>query len=72
MSEEIRKEIDIMSRCRSSFVLQLFCFAEDSGKTALVLELMDKGSLYDVLRNKNEALPWLPQRWQIACDFIAG
>ena len=39
---------------------------------ALVMAYLPKGSLYEVLHNTDESLPWNPIRWEISIEIGKG
>jgi len=70
--EEFRREAEIMFQLgnESDHIVRLKKICLESPNYSLVMELMPKGSLYEVLHN-NQDLPW-PVRYQIALDIAHG
>ncbi len=50
----IENELDAHREIRSAFLCKLFGYSMHDGKVCLLLELMDNGSLIDVLRKENQ------------------
>ena len=73
MSREFKKEAEVLWRCgESPYIVKLLGVCIEPKQCALVLEYMTKGSLYDVLSNKEVELPWQPLRFRIAWDIGKG
>ena len=73
MSREFKKEAEVLWRCgESPYIVKLLGVCIEPKQCALVLEYMAKGSLYDVLSNKEVELPWQPLRFRIAWDIGKG
>lgn len=70
--EEFENESKVMAKCQFPNVVRLYGVCAEIGHYAMVMEYMAKGSLYQVLHNTEEALPWNPVRWQIAIDMGKG
>ncbi|HXW60352.1 MAG TPA: protein kinase, partial [Myxococcota bacterium] len=70
--EEFRQEAQIMFQLgnESDHIVRLKKICLESPNYSLVMELMPKGSLYDLLQNRQE-LPW-PIRYRIALDIAHG
>ena len=70
--EELRNEAKIMFQLglESKYIVPLKKICLEAPHYSLVMELMPKGSLYDLLRN-NQPLPW-EIRFQIAMDAAWG
>ncbi|MFA6409314.1 MAG: protein kinase [Gammaproteobacteria bacterium] len=69
--QNFEQEVAMMASLHHSNVIHLCGACLDPGHYSLVMEYMPKGSLYKVLHNSSEPLPW-PQRWQIAYDVARG
>ena len=69
--QNFEQEVAVMASLHHSNVIHLCGACLDPGHYSLVMEYMPKGSLYKVLHNSSEPLPW-PQRWQIAYDVARG
>jgi len=69
--QNFEQEIGVMASLHHPNVIHLCGACMDPGHYSLVMEYMPKDSLYKVLHNSSEALPW-PQRWQIAYDVARG
>jgi serine/threonine protein kinase len=54
-----------------SHIVGFYGVCTEVGHASLIMEYMPKGSLYGVLQNKREDLPWLI-RWNIAIDIGKG
>ena len=67
--QEFKNETRIMAECQCDQIVTLFGICTEEGHYAMVMELMNKGSLYDVLQK--EDLPW-PQRSHLALDIAKG
>lgn len=76
LSSELVKNFEqealIMARCQFPYIVRLYGVCMESNHYALVMEYMSKGSLYDVLHNPTEVLPWNILRWDIAIDMGNG
>ena len=70
--EDFDNETKIMASCQSAQIVKLFGVCTEAENFAMVMEYMPKGSLYTILKDKSEALPWEPLRWQIALDISKG
>lgn len=69
---EFRKELQLMSTLKHPNLVVGIGACQDVGHYSLVMQYMPKGSLYTVLHDPNEALPWVPIRWQIALEMTQG
>ena len=72
LSADFEREAKIMAQCQFPHVVRLFGVCLETSHTAMVMEYMPKGSLYQVLHDKNETLPWDPLRWTMALDIAKG
>ncbi len=72
LSADFEREAKIMAQCQFPHVVRLYGVCLEAEHTAMVMEYMPKGSLYQVLQDKNEPLPWEPVRWTIAIDIGKG
>ena len=63
-------EAEAMTKANSPWVVSLYGIAKEGQRAALVMELMPKGSLYQLLHN-NETLSW-ELRYRIAADIACG
>ncbi len=66
-----RSEAEIMANCQHPNTVRLFGVCLEEGKLALLMEYLDKGSLYGLLQNKDLPLPWT-LRYSIAADIGRG
>ena len=69
---DFQKESKIMLRCQSLHIIKLHAICNQLGCYGLLIEYMPKGSLYHVLHDEKEVLPWSPLRWDIALDVGKG
>jgi serine/threonine protein kinase len=67
---ELKKEAEVMHSNPSPYIVRLWGLCWENQKYAMVMELMPKGSLYDLLHN-GQPLPW-PVRYNIAQDIAYG
>ncbi|CAF3666009.1 unnamed protein product [Rotaria sp. Silwood1] len=65
------KEITTMYQIRYEHVLSILGACMESNYYALVMEYMSLGSLYDLLKNKEQTLSW-PIRWSLALQITKG
>ncbi len=72
MKKVFDHESEVMAKCNFPNVIRLFGVCNEVGHYGMVMELMSRGSLYNVLHNAEESLPWAPLRWQIAVDISRG
>jgi len=73
--EEFIKEAEIMSKCaQSPYIVRFFgiCVCVEKQNYSIVMEYLEKGSLYHILKDTKEILPWNPIRWKIAIDITHG
>lgn len=70
MLSEFRSEAKIMASVNHLNTLRLYGVCVDSGRYSLVTPLMTKGSLFQLLHNK-QALPWR-LRYQLSRDIACG
>ena len=61
-----------MAQCQFPNVVPLYGVCEEAGHYAMVMEYLPKGSLYHVLHDSKEILPWNPVRWTIAEGVVKG
>ena len=66
------QEAKIMAQCQFPHIVRLYGVCLEEGHTAMVMEYLSKGSLYHVLHDDKETLPWNPIRWSIALDVGKG
>ncbi len=71
VKEEFQREASFMVGLRHPNIVQLYGVCLDPGHYGMVMELMLKGSLYDVLHNAGEKLDW-KMRWEIGMDVGQG
>lgn len=67
--ENFENEKKMMAHCQSDRLVQLI--ETLTNPYALVMEFMEKGSLYHLLRDEKESLPW-SLRWQLAVEIGEG
>lgn len=72
LAKNFKHEANIMARCHSPHVVRLYGVCAELAHMALVIEYLPKGSLYQVLHDSKEELPWNPVRWGIALDIAKG
>lgn len=74
MPENIHKEFvneaTIMANCHHPNIVRMYGYCEEAGRIGLVMELMPRGSLYDILHSST-SLSWR-QRVRIALDIALG
>ena len=70
--QDFESEANIMSQCQFPNIVRLYGVCVEPGHYSMIMEYMHKGSLYHVLRHRDEPLPWNPLRWQIAMDIGKG
>ena len=66
---DFEQEAKIMAQCQFPHIVRLYGVCLQEGHTAMVMEYMTKGSLYQVLHDEKETLPWNPIRWSIAIGY---
>ena len=69
---DFEQEAKIMAQCQFPHIVRLYGVCLQEGHTAMVMEYLSKGSLYHVLHDDKETLPWNPIRWSIALDIGKG
>ncbi len=72
LSTDFEREANIMAQCQFPYIIRLYGVCLEVGHAAMVMEYMTKGSLYQVLHDEKEALPWNSIRWKIAIDVGKG
>ena len=72
LAEDFDNETKVMATCQSAQIVKLFGVCMEADHFAMVMEYMPKGSLYQVLKDKNETLPWEPIGCRIAADVSKG
>lgn len=72
LTTDFQKEATIMAQCQFPYVVHLYGVCQEPGHTAMVMEYLPKGSLYQVLHDSKEPLLWNPVRWNIAIDMGKG
>jgi serine/threonine protein kinase/Ran GTPase-activating protein (RanGAP) involved in mRNA processing and transport len=72
IKKEFEREAQVMADCRHPNIVQFYGVCMEPQHNAIIMEHVAKGSLYDVLHNEEEQLPWVPVRWQIALDIGKG
>ena len=70
--EDFKQEAALMAKCRFPYVTELYGVCTEVNHYALVMAYLPKGSLYEVLHNTNESLPWNPIRWEISVEIGKG
>jgi hypothetical protein len=68
--EELKQETAMMANLRSPYIVQLYGVCLEKGRYAMVMELMSRGSLYELLHNQ-QPLAW-STRYKIAMDITNG
>uniref|UniRef100_A0A6B2LTA8 Protein kinase domain-containing protein n=1 Tax=Arcella intermedia TaxID=1963864 RepID=A0A6B2LTA8_9EUKA len=72
--EEFEREIGLMAKCNSEFIVRLMGTCYESGKYYIVMEFMKNGNLQSYLEihktHKNDSP--LKIRYQMACDISRG
>ena len=66
-----RDEAQVMAGCHHPNIVPLFGVCVEEGKLALVMEYLEKGSLYGMLRDTEISLTW-SRRFTIATDIGKG
>eukprot|EP00007_Cunea_sp_BSH-02190019_P009634 CAMPEP_0174240108 /NCGR_PEP_ID=MMETSP0417-20130205/17438_1 /TAXON_ID=242541 /ORGANISM="Mayorella sp, Strain BSH-02190019" /LENGTH=899 /DNA_ID=CAMNT_0015319141 /DNA_START=95 /DNA_END=2790 /DNA_ORIENTATION=- len=71
--EQLVNEVCVMSRLHSGYIVPLYGadFPSHSSDTIMVMEHMERGSLYDLINNEDLDLPW-DRRWALARDAALG
>jgi len=69
--QEFKYYAGLMRDLNHPNVLKLFCAVSEPPNMCLIVELMDRGSLYDVLQNKEEKMPF-SRITQIGYDVAVG
>jgi len=72
LTADFEREAKLMAQCQFSQVVELYGICQGPGHVAMVMEYLPKGSLYHVLHDSKETLPWNPIRWNIAIDMGKG
>jgi len=68
---EFIREIQIMSRMRSLYVTQFYGACLEPGRECILMEHMDKGSLYDLLHVRSEKLRSM-NKYSLMLDIAQG
>src|SRR3990167_10294080 len=71
VQSEFQREASLMVGLRHANIVQLYGVCLEPGHYGMVMELMPKGSLFDVLHNADERLDW-KIRWEIGMDVGQG
>ncbi len=72
LAEDFQREVMVMAQCQFPHVVRLYGVCQEPGHTAMVMEYLPKGSLYQVLHDSKELLSRNPVRWNIAIDVGKG
>ena len=70
--KDFENETQVMAQCRCAQIVSLLAVCVEPGHYAMVMDYMSKGSLYNVLHDTKEELPWNPLRFRIAIDIFKG
>ncbi|KXS19920.1 kinase-like protein [Gonapodya prolifera JEL478] len=70
-NREFMNELKLMAKLRHPNVIQLMAVCLEQGHNALIMEYMQRGSLFDVLANQRVELDW-PRRFRFASDIAKG
>ena len=68
--QELKSELGIMARMRSNHILHVMGYSIEGNHYCLVMELMPKGSLFDLLQS-TVSISW-HERYQLAKDISIG
>ena len=71
-AKDFQHEATMMGQCQFPHIVRLYGICQEPNHVAMVMEYLPKGSLYHVLHDANEVLPWNPIRWDIALDIGKG
>ena len=71
LKEDFENETKIMADCQSERIVRLFAVCNEVGNYAMVMEFMEKGSLYQLLHDEKVELPW-SLRWRLALEIGEG
>ncbi len=71
ISKTFEKEAGAMAECNHPNIVRLFGVCLEEGKLALLMEYLEKGSLFDLLQNVQITLLW-SRRYTIAADIGNG
>ncbi len=71
ISKTFEKEAGVMAECNHPNIVRLFGVCLEEGKLALLMEYLEKGSLFDLLQNVKVTLLW-SRRYIIATDIGNG
>lgn len=66
------KEIGIMANLNHPCVVRFLGICLEQEHHSIIMEYLPRGNLLDILKNKQEAFPWKPQRWQVIIDIASG
>ncbi len=66
-----RSEAELMAGCQHPNIVRLFGLCLEEGKFALIMEYLEEGSLYGILKNKDISLEWT-RRFTIAAGIGKG
>ena len=69
---DFERETKLMAQAQFPSIVRLYGVCLEPGHYAMIMEYLPKGSLYEVLHNAEEPLPWNPVRWNIALDISKG
>lgn len=72
LAADFQREATLMAQCQFPHIVRLYGVCEEPGHTAMVMEYLPKGSLYQILHDSKETLPWNPIRWNLAIDVGKG
>mmetsp|Transcript_31484 Transcript_31484/g.88338 ORF Transcript_31484/g.88338 Transcript_31484/m.88338 type:complete len:826 (+) Transcript_31484:132-2609(+) len=68
---QLQNEVEIMSKLRSDYIIEMYGASFRPGQTIMVMEFMPRGSLFDILSNTEERLSW-KMKWKLAVDAALG
>ena len=69
--EEFLNELEVMVGLRSGKLINVYGGIIEAHQTAIVMELMPRGSLFDNLHNNPEEMTW-PIKYKISLDIAYG
>jgi serine/threonine protein kinase len=70
--QDFKKETELMAQFNCPQIVSIFGTCLEEHHYAMVIEYMPKTSLYKVLQDQSETLPWNPTLYTIASDIVKG
>ena len=71
LKQEFEREVHALADCQSERLVPLFAICNEIGSYALILEFMERGSLFKLLHIEKSDLPW-SLRWRLGIEMGEG